>query len=87
MLNDPNAGKSAGAMMVPSSITFINQTREDSATAYLDGVVDRPNLHLATGQTVTRIWIGDKYSIPGIHIPPFGYLRRALGVEVSHLDY
>lgn len=73
-----------GAMIVPSSMTPTNQSRSDSRTSYLDGVIDRPNLHLATEQTVTRILIGK--TDDAFALPPLGHLKRALGVEVS-LDY
>jgi len=71
-------------MAVPASIQAETQTRSDSRTAYLDGVLDRPNLYLATGQTVTRILIGPG-SVPGMIVPPLGYLQRAEGVEVSNM--
>jgi choline dehydrogenase-like flavoprotein len=59
-----------------------NQSRSDARTAYLDTAIDRPNLHLASEQTVTRIWI-TKTNTPSTPVPPFGQLRRASGVEVA----
>jgi choline dehydrogenase len=83
LLDDPNAGVSAGAMIVPSTMSAQNQSRSDSRTAYLDGILnDRPNLHLASEQTVTRILTGTDSTSPNIDVPPFGRLRRAYGVEV-----
>ncbi|KAI1804203.1 putative GMC oxidoreductase [Daldinia bambusicola] len=52
---DPNSGNATGACMVPSSMTAKNQSRSDARTAYLDPVLERPNLHLITGHTVTHI--------------------------------
>jgi len=82
LLNDPNSGISAGAMIAPSSISSKNQSRVDSRTAYLDGVISRPNLHVAPGQTVTRILIDPDGSSPNLVVPIFGHLQRAYGVEV-----
>ncbi|KAK3319359.1 hypothetical protein B0H66DRAFT_624076 [Apodospora peruviana] len=81
LLNDPNAGVMAGAMIVPSTMSVQSQSRADSRTAYLDGAISRPNLHLASEQTVTRILIGANGSAPGINVPLFGELRRAYGVQ------
>ncbi|KAK1771700.1 alcohol oxidase [Phialemonium atrogriseum] len=81
ILYDPNRGIGMGAMIVPSSMTPTNQSRSDSRTSYLDGVIDRPNLHLATEQTVTRILIG-KRDDP-FALPPLRQLKRALGVEFA----
>lgn len=36
-------------------MTADNQSRSDARIAYLDPVLDRPNLHLVTGYTVTRV--------------------------------
>ncbi|KAI8960838.1 putative GMC oxidoreductase [Daldinia sp. FL1419] len=52
---DPNSGNATGACIVPSSMTAENQSRSDARAAYLDPVLERPNLHLVTGHTVTRI--------------------------------
>ncbi|KAI0112002.1 putative GMC oxidoreductase [Daldinia grandis] len=52
---DPNGGNATGACIVPSSMTVKNQSRSDARTAYLDPVLERPNLHLVTSRTVTRI--------------------------------
>ncbi|KAK4448141.1 putative GMC oxidoreductase [Podospora aff. communis PSN243] len=78
ILNDPNAGTSAGGMMVPSSVSAMNQSRMDSRRAYLDGVMERPNLHVASGQTVARIMIKTSSNH---QVPPFGSRKRAYGVE------
>ena len=67
-------------MIVPSSILPKNQSRSDSRTSYIDDAIDRPNLHLATEQTATRIHIERTDS--SIALPPFGKLMRASGVEV-----
>ncbi|KAK0714897.1 GMC oxidoreductase-domain-containing protein [Lasiosphaeris hirsuta] len=81
-IGDPNAGWSSGAMIVPASMTAEGQARADSRGAYLDGVMGRPNLHLASEQTVTRILIGAG-AASNIVTPPFGHLRRAFGVEFT----
>lgn len=84
LLDDPNSGLSSGAMIAPSSISSRNQTRVDSRTAYLDGVITRPNLHIAPGQTVTRILIDSTGSSPNVAVPIFGHLQRAYGVEFTN---
>ncbi|KAI0844742.1 putative GMC oxidoreductase [Daldinia vernicosa] len=56
---DPNSGNATGACIVPSSMTAKNQSRSDARTAYLDPVLERPNLHLVTSHTVTRILHGE----------------------------
>jgi choline dehydrogenase len=84
LLDDPNTGASAGASLAPSSITAQNQSRADSRSAYLDPVLRlRRNLHLASEQVVTRIWMSTNGTTPAVVVPPFGQLRRAHGLEVS----
>ncbi|KAK3374480.1 hypothetical protein B0T24DRAFT_296778 [Lasiosphaeria ovina] len=83
LLDDPNAGVSAGAFLSPSSMSAWNQSRSNSRTAYLDSVLNRPNLHLAYGQTVTRILIESGEGSAGIVVPPFGHIRRIQGVEFA----
>ncbi|KAK3996779.1 putative GMC oxidoreductase [Cladorrhinum sp. PSN332] len=81
ILSDPNVGVSAGASIAPASMNAKNQSREDSRRAYLDHVLDRPNLHLASQQTVTRILLGVAVTTqsPQSSRPP----RRAYGVEFT----
>ncbi|KAM7199925.1 putative GMC oxidoreductase [Naviculisporaceae sp. PSN 640] len=82
LVGDLNSGVSAGAMIVPASISAQNRSRVDSRTAYLgEEVIDRPNLHVATGCVVTKILLDDKGSAEGIAVPEFGHLKRAWGVE------
>ncbi|KAK3939887.1 alcohol oxidase [Diplogelasinospora grovesii] len=88
LLADPNAGTTtAGGMIIPASMTVANQSRADARTAYLDPVLDdaRPNLHLASEQTVTRVLLlGADARAHNIPTPPFpGGLRRAYGVEFA----
>ncbi|KAI1209556.1 GMC oxidoreductase [Annulohypoxylon truncatum] len=52
---DPNGGSATGASIIASSMVAGNQSRSDARIAYLDPVLDRPNLHLVTGHTVTRV--------------------------------
>jgi choline dehydrogenase len=80
--NEPNHGVATGASVIPSSLSAENQSRSDARTAYLDPVVSRPNLHVLTNYTVTRIDAPFQNStyIPGIS----GTLVR--GVEVSDIE-
>lgn len=52
---DPNAGDVAGASYMPFDLEPVTQTRKTARRAYFDGVVDRPNLWVATEQTVTQV--------------------------------
>ena len=52
---DLNDGLAVGASVIPSDLSAWNQSRFDARTAYYDPVMARPNLHLLTGHTVTRI--------------------------------
>ncbi|OTA99288.1 putative GMC oxidoreductase [Hypoxylon sp. CI-4A] len=52
---DPNGGNVTGGSIVPSSMSAQNQSRFDARTAYLDPTLQRTNLHLVTGYSVTRI--------------------------------
>ncbi|KAB5551259.1 hypothetical protein GE09DRAFT_965429 [Coniochaeta sp. 2T2.1] len=53
---DPNQGSGPGAFWTPSTIDARDKTRATARKAYYDPVVQaRPNLHLATGTTVTEI--------------------------------
>ncbi|KAI1436664.1 GMC oxidoreductase-domain-containing protein [Xylaria sp. CBS 124048] len=52
---DLNTGYATGANMIPSSILAGNQSRADARTAYLDPVIQRANLEVLTGYTVTQI--------------------------------
>lgn len=73
-----------GAMIAPASMSASNQSRMDSRTAYLDPVLYRPNLHLAVGQTVTRLLI-ESNGTANTAAPPFVGPARAYGVEVTRL--
>lgn len=52
---DPNSGTTAGAAFLPVDINPQSQTRCDARNAYFDPYTSRPNLWVATGQTVTQI--------------------------------
>lgn len=54
---DPNDGTSAGPAFVPTDIDPNNQTRSDARRTYYDPYANRENLHVITGQHVTRILI------------------------------
>ncbi|KAK5660538.1 hypothetical protein OQA88_13087 [Cercophora sp. LCS_1] len=80
---DFNAGAAIGATIVPSSMSAQNQSRSDARRSYLDSVLSRPNLHLATQQTVSRILMQ-----PGTNVKqsPVGLRPRPYGVEFSSPD-
>ncbi|KAL2133538.1 hypothetical protein VTI74DRAFT_2191 [Chaetomium olivicolor] len=82
LLNDPNSGVAAGAMIAPASMSASNQSRMDSRRAYLDPVLHRPNLHLAVRQTVTRVLL-EANATGAITVPPLSQLVRAFGVEFT----
>lgn len=52
---DPNSGDIAGASYLPFDLEPVTQTRSTARRAYFDTVIDRPNLWVATGQTVTQL--------------------------------
>lgn len=54
---DPNDGTSAGPAFVPTDLDPNNQTRSDARRTYFDPYAHRQNLHVITGQHVTRILI------------------------------
>lgn len=54
---DPNDGTSAGPAFVPTDLDPKNQTRSDARRTYFDPYVNRPNLHVITGQHVTRVLV------------------------------
>ncbi|KAH8884815.1 alcohol oxidase [Thozetella sp. PMI_491] len=84
LVNDLNAGISAGAVFIPSSMSSKNQSRADSRTAYLDPVLSRPNLHVATEHTVTRLILKqDDTTFPRIS-PDFDHIERVTGVEFTN---
>lgn len=62
-LTDPNNGTAAGGMLIPDSKTPDNQTRSDARLAYYNGFINRPNLHVATGQHVSRVRIVSQPSV------------------------
>lgn len=67
---DPNDGSCAGAAFVPTDLHPQNQTRSDARRAYFDPAIRRKNLHVITGQHVTRVLIhsvagSNKVSEPG----------------------
>lgn len=59
MLKDMNTGITAGVVFSPSSMQAINQSRCDARVAYLDPVMERPNMHVAVGQMATRLLLVD----------------------------
>lgn len=80
IVSEPNDGTCVGAMISPSSMSAQNQSRCDSRTAYLDPVIDRPNLHVATEQMVTQVLLEEADS-PGSDVGG-STLQKAVGVEV-----
>ncbi|KAI0161785.1 putative GMC oxidoreductase [Hypoxylon sp. FL1284] len=81
---DPNSGDATGASITPSSMTAKNQSREDARTAYLDPVLERTNMHLVTGHTVTRILHDNSRAVfsNSSHLPGASGLRIT-GVEFA----
>lgn len=83
MVSEPNDGTCVGAMINPSSMSAQNQSRCDSRTAYLDPVIDRPNLHVATEQMVTQVLLEEVDNpAAGAGNSTFDRLQKAIGVEV-----
>ncbi|TLD27003.1 hypothetical protein PspLS_04692 [Pyricularia sp. CBS 133598] len=83
MLKDMNTGITAGVVFSPSSMQAINQSRCDARVAYLDPVMERPNMHVAVGQMATRLLLVD--STQGImsSTKNFLTLKHVQEVEVS----
>lgn len=80
---EPNDGTCVGAMVNPSSMNTQNQSRCDSRTAYLDPVMDRPNLHVATEQMVTQVLLEEaENSDLGDGEYTLDRVQKAIGVEV-----
>ncbi|KAI1086465.1 putative GMC oxidoreductase [Rostrohypoxylon terebratum] len=79
---DPNSGNATGASIIASSIMADNQSRSDARIAYLDPILDRPNLHLVTGRTVTRVLYDNSGAafVNSTYVPAAGGLYIA-GVE------
>lgn len=69
-----------GVFVAPSSISASNQSRSDARTAYFDTVLERSNLHIASGQMVTQILLAADGVTSNASA---GQLQRAVGVEVS----
>jgi choline dehydrogenase-like flavoprotein len=85
---EPNDGTCVGAMINPSSMNAQNQSRCDSRTAYLDPVLDRPNLHVATEQMVARVLLKEVAN-PGFDVGEStpDRIQKAIGVEVCPSKY
>ncbi|KAI1377500.1 putative GMC oxidoreductase [Hypoxylon crocopeplum] len=79
---DPNGGNATGACIIPSSMMAKNQSRSDARTSYLDPVLDRPNLHLVTGYTVTRIL----HDSAGIIFPNSTHTSGGSGLSVTGVE-
>ncbi|KAJ4212519.1 hypothetical protein NW759_011557 [Fusarium solani] len=75
IIDDPNNGTAAGAMLLPSSMHPTNQTRSDAREAHFNSAGHRSNLHIATGQTVTRLILEPFNRFTGS--------RRVVGVEFA----
>ncbi|KAK1962555.1 GMC oxidoreductase [Colletotrichum sublineola] len=74
---DLNTGNPTGAAFIPSDISPTNQTRSDARVGYYDTAASRSNLHVLTGQTVTRLIVG----VPSSQGTGGG--RRILGVDFA----
>ncbi|GKT47336.1 oxygen-dependent choline dehydrogenase [Colletotrichum spaethianum] len=77
LAGDLDTGDPTGAMVIPSSMSPTNQTRSDARTGYFDPAISRSNLHVLTGQTVTRLILG----LPSSLIT--GGNRRIIGVDFA----
>ncbi|KAI1775350.1 GMC oxidoreductase [Hypoxylon cercidicola] len=80
---DINSGNATGASMIPSSMSAENQSRADARTAYLDPVLERQNLHLITGYTVTRIL----HDNGGAIFPNSTHIPGASGLSVTGVEF
>ena len=69
---DPNDGTSAGAAFIPTDLDPNNQTRSDARRAYFDPYANRGNLHVITGQHVTRVLIQNVAANPEVSNPASG---------------
>ncbi|KAI9760701.1 MAG: hypothetical protein M1840_002349 [Geoglossum simile] len=78
---DPGDGISGRACFIPTGLHPENQTRSDARRAYYDPYLSRPNLHVVTGQHVTRVLM-DRATGSGNTLPLSRGLR-AIGVEFS----
>lgn len=86
IISESNNGSGDGAFFSPSSMSAQNQSRSDGRVAYLDGAIDRPNLHIATEQMVTRILlesVDDQIPTDDGNQRPCD-LQQAVGVEFAH---
>ena len=69
---DPNDGTSAGPAFVPTDLDPNNQTRSDARRTYFDPYVNRPNLHVITGQHVTRVLVEGIANNSQVSNPSYG---------------
>ena len=68
----PNAGDATGAFYGPVSLAAKNQSRSSASAAYYRPIAGkRPNFHLITGKSVTKINLNKK-------------TMQATSVQVSH---
>ncbi|CAH0051777.1 unnamed protein product [Clonostachys solani] len=72
IVGEPNEGNMTGASVVPSSLTHDTNARCSARAGYLTPIVDRPNLHVAFGQRVTRVLFDNSSGDP-----------KAVGVEFA----
>ena len=81
---EPNGGNPVGCSVIPSSMTEEGQSREDPRNAYLDPVISRPNLHVLTGHTVSRILHDNATAAQNSSLPADSKTGLLItGVEVS----
>jgi choline dehydrogenase len=66
---DPNAGVVAGASYLPFDLEPVTQTRNTARRAYFDSIVNRPNLWVATEQTVTQLLFNGAQGNPDASTP------------------
>ncbi|XXG99256.1 tunicamycin resistance protein [Hypoxylon texense] len=80
---DPNGGSATGASIIPSSMSAKNQSRADARIAYLDPALERPNLHLITGYTVTRVLYGNG----GTALLNSSHVPGGPGLEITGVEF
>jgi hypothetical protein len=71
MVYDSLNGDANGALWNPISMDATTKTRSNARTAYWDSASNRSNLHLLTGQQVTKLITTSSYggvSISGVEV-------------------
>jgi len=77
----PNAGDANGAFYGTLSLDFKNQSRSSSSSAHYRPIIGkRPNYHLVTGQSVTKILFDKKkMQATSVDVSP----TNRIGIEIQ----